>query len=185
MRHKKLQGGEKVPKLEEKQKVVAQLQAKLEKANLIIFTDYRGLNVEDMTTLRNRLRMPGVEYRVVKNSMMQIALGQCGYEGIVNQIEGPNAVLFSNDELVAPAKAIYQFIKEHKKLEVRMGILQGQVTGAERIKALADLPPKEVLLAQVVGTMQAPITGLVYVLNANLTGLARALDQIREQKAAG
>lgn len=174
-----------MPKLEEKQKIVQKLQDRIEKADLIIFTDYRGLNVEDMTTLRNRLRLPGVEYRVVKNSMIEIALSKCGYEEIINQIDGPNAVLFSNDDLVTPAKAIYQFIKERKKLEVRMGILQGKVTGAERIKALADLPPKEVLLAQVVGTMQAPITSLVYVLNANLTGLARALEQIREQKAAG
>jgi large subunit ribosomal protein L10 len=174
-----------MPKLEEKQKVVQQLQDRIDKAGLIIFTDYRGLNVEEMTSLRNRLRIPGVEYRVVKNTMMEFALGNCGYNEIVNQIDGPNAVLFSDDDLVTPAKAIYEFIKERKKLEVKVGIVQGQVVAADRIKALADLPPKEVLLAQVVGTMQAPITSLVYVLNANITGLARALDQIRVQKAAG
>ncbi|HCF51160.1 MAG TPA: 50S ribosomal protein L10 [Syntrophomonas sp.] len=174
-----------MPKLEEKQKVVQQLQDRIDKASLIIFTDYRGLNVEEMTSLRNRLRIPGVEYRVVKNTMMEFALGNCGYNEIVNQIDGPNAVLFSDDDLVTPAKAIYEFIKERKKLEVKVGIVQGQVVAADRIKALADLPPKEVLLAQVVGTMQAPITSLVYVLNANISGLARALDQIRVQKAAG
>ncbi len=174
-----------MPKLEEKQKVVQQLQERIDKAGLIIFTDYRGLNVEEMTTLRNRLRIPGVEYRVVKNTMMEFALENCGYNEIVNQIDGPNAVLFSDDDLVTPAKTIYEFIKERKKLEVKVGIVQGQVVASDRIKALADLPPKEVLLAQVVGTMQAPITSLVYVLNANITGLARAIDQIREQKAAG
>jgi large subunit ribosomal protein L10 len=174
-----------VPKLEEKQKVVEKLQERIDKAGLIIFTDYRGLNVEEMTTLRNRLRIPGVEYKVVKNTMMEFALRNCGYKEIVDQIDGPNAVLFSDDDLVTPAKTIYEFIKERKKLEVKVGIVQGRVVVSERIKALADLPPKEVLLAQVLGTMQAPITSLVYVLNANITGLARAIDQIREQKAAG
>jgi len=174
-----------MPKLEEKQKVVQQLQDKIDKAGLIIFTDYRGLNVEEMTALRDRLRIPGVEYRVVKNTMMEFALDNCGYKEITNQIEGPNAVLFSEDDLVTPAKTIYEFIKERKKLEVKIGILQGQVVDPDRLKALAELPPKEVLLGQVVGTLQAPITSLVYVLNANITGLARVIDQIREKKAAG
>lgn len=174
-----------MPKLEEKQKVVQQLQDKIDKAGLIIFTDYRGLNVEEMTALRDRLRIPGVEYRVVKNTMMEFALDNCGYKEIANQIEGPNAVLFSEDDLVTPAKTIYEFIKERKKLEVKIGILQGQIVDPDRLRALAELPPKEVLLGKVVGTLQAPITSLVYVLNANITGLARVIDQIREKKAAG
>lgn len=174
-----------MPKIDEKQKIVQELQEKLEAAGLVIFTDFRGLNVEEMTLLRNRLRKPGVEYSVIKNTMMGFALEKCGYAEVPDQITGPNAVVFSTNELVEPAKTIYDFIKERKKLEVKLGIVQGQVVGADKIKALADLPPKEVLLAQVVGTMQAPITSLVYVLNANITGLARAIDQIREQKAAG
>jgi large subunit ribosomal protein L10 len=174
-----------MPKREEKQKVVKELEQKLQDASLVIFTDYRGINVEEMTVLRDKLRVPGVEYRVVKNTMTEFALQNTGYSQVIEKLEGPNAVVFSNEDLVGPAKTIYEFIKQYKKLEVKVGILEGQVVSAEKIKNLADLPPREVLLAQVVGTMQAPITSFVYVLNANLTGLARVLDGIREQKAAG
>lgn len=173
-----------MPNLEEKKQVVAELQEKLENAALVVFTDYRGLTVEEMTALRNKLRNPGVEFKVVKNTMMEFALKNTGHEDVIEHLAGPNAVVFSSDDPVGPAKSVYEFIKEYKKLEVKMGILEGQLVGADKIKALADLPPREVLVAQVLGTMQAPITSLVYVLNANITGLVRALDQIREQKQA-
>lgn len=174
-----------MPKIEEKKQVVQEIQDKLEKATLVVFTDYRGLNVEEMSILRNRLRVPGVEYKVLKNTMTGFALENLGYTDIIEHITGPNAVLFSTDDVVGPAKTLYEFIKEKKKLEVKVGILEGQIVPAQKVKALADLPPREVLLAQVVGTMQAPISSLVYVLNANITGLVRVLDQIREQKEAG
>ncbi|KUG03189.1 lsu ribosomal protein l10p (p0) [hydrocarbon metagenome] len=173
-----------MPKIEQKQKVVKDIEQKLQDATLVVFTDYRGINVEEMTVLRDRLRVPGVEYRVVKNTLTEFALQNTGYAEVIEKLEGPNAVLFSNEDPVGPAKTLYEFIKQYKKLEVKVGILEGQVVSAEKIKTLADLPPRDVLLAQVVGTMQAPITSFVYVLNANLTGLVRALDQIKEQKAA-
>lgn len=174
-----------MPKLEEKQKTVKQIEQKLQDAALVVFTDFRGLSVEEMTNLRNRLRAPGVEVKVLKNTMTEFALKNQGYEELIEHIVGPNAVVFSNEDPVAPAKAIFDFIKQFKKLEVKIGLLEGQMVTADKIKALADLPPREVLIAQVLGTMQAPISSLVYVLNANITGLARALDQIREQKQAG
>jgi large subunit ribosomal protein L10 len=174
-----------MPKIEEKQKIVKELEQKLQNACLVVFTDYRGINVEEMTALREKLRVPGVEYRVVKNNLTEFALRNTGYEEVIDKLEGPNAVVFSQDDPVGPAKVLYDFIKQYKKLEVKVGIVEGQVMSAERIKGLADLPSREVLLGQVVGTMQAPITSLVYVLNANLTGLVRALNGIKEQKAAG
>lgn len=173
-----------MPKIEEKQKVVKEIEEKIKDASLVVFTDYRGINVDEMTELRNKLRAPGVEYKVLKNTMTRFALENQGYKELVDKIEGPNAVLFSNEELVEPAKTIFDFIKQYKKLDVKVGILEGQVVTAEKIKDLAELPPKEVLVAQVLGTMQAPINSFVYVLNANLTGLVRALDQVKEQKAA-
>jgi large subunit ribosomal protein L10 len=173
-----------MPRIEEKQKIVQEIEQKLQNANLVVFTDYRGINVEEMTDLRNRLRGPGVEFKVLKNTMTEFALGNQGYGDIIPYIEGPNAVLFSNEDLVVPAKAIFEFIKQYKKLEVKIGIIEGQIVSAEKIKFLADLPSKETLLAQVVGTMQAPISSLVYVLNANITGLVRVLDQVKEQKEA-
>lgn len=173
-----------MPNIEKKQKVVQEIQQKLEDATLVVFTDYRGLNVQEITNLREKLRVPGVEYKVLKNSMIEFALKNTGHEDMIPSIFGPNAVLFSNEDPVGPVKTIYDFIKQYKKLEVKVGILEGQVVEPEKIKALADLPPREVLLAQVAGTMQAPITSLVYVLNANLTGLVRVIDQVRQQKEA-
>ena len=173
-----------MPKLTEKKRVVKDIEQKLENANLVVFTDYRGINVAEMTELRNRLRLPGVEYKVLKNTMAEFALQNLGCQDVIPHIEGPNAVLFSTDDPVNPAKVIFQFIKEYKKLAVKVGILEGQMVSADKIKALAELPAKEVLLGQVVGTMQAPITSLVYVLNANLTGLVRVLDQIKGQQEA-
>lgn len=172
-----------MPKIEEKQKVVKEIEEKLEKAMLVIFTDYRGVNVDEITDLRNKLRTPGVEFKVLKNTMTEFALKNTGNEEAIPYISGPNAVLFSQEDPVGPTKVIYDFIKQYKKMEVKVGILEGQIVSPERVKALADLPPREVLVAQVLGTMQAPITSLVYVLNANISGLARVLDQIREQKA--
>lgn len=174
-----------MPNIEAKKQVVAELQQKFSDATLVVFTDYRGLSVDEMTVLRNKLRSPGVEYQVVKNTLAEFALKNTGHADVAEQIAGPNAVIFSNEDPVGPAKAVFEFIKQYKKLEVKVGMLEGQLVSAEKIKTLADLPPREVLVAQVLGTMQAPITSFVYVLNANLTGLARALDQIREQKQAG
>jgi large subunit ribosomal protein L10 len=173
-----------MPKIEEKQKVVAEIEQKIKDASLIVFTDYRGLTVDEVSALRDKLRVPGVEFRVLKNTMTRFALRNVGYQDVADQLQGPNAILFSNEDLVGPAKTIFEFVRQHPNLEVKMGILEGQTVSAEKVKQLAELPPREVLVAQVLGTMQAPITSFVRVLNANITGLARALDQIREQKAS-
>lgn len=173
-----------MPKIEDKQQVVAEIEQRLKDASLIVFTDYRGLNVEEVSELREKLRVPGVEFKVLKNTMTRFALRNVGYQDVADQLHGPNAVLFSNEDVVGPAKTIFDFVRQHPNLEVKMGILEGQTVSAEKVKQLADLPPREVLLAQVVGTMQAPITSFVRVLNANITGLVRTLDQIREQKAS-
>ncbi len=173
-----------MPKIEQKQLVVDEIYQKLDQATLVIFTDYRGLKVDEITELRNKLRVPGVEFKVLKNTMLRFALEKAGYADTVEHIVGPNAVVFSNDDPVGPAKTLFDFAKTHKNLEIKIGILEGQTISAEKVKNLADLPPRDVLLATVVGTMQAPITSFVRVLNANLTGLVRALDQVREQKEA-
>ena len=172
-------------RIEEKKQVVEDIKQKLESATLVVCTDYRGLNVQQVTELRNKLRVPGVEYRVLKNTMFRFALQQAGYEDIASQIEGPTAVVFSNDDPIGPAQTLNDFAKTNKQLEIKLGMLDGKLLSLEEIKQLAGLPPREVLLGQVVGTMQAPITSFVRVLNANLTGLVRALDGIREQKQAG
>lgn len=170
--------------LEKKKQRVAEVVEKLEKSELVIFTDYRALSVESMNQLRNLLRIPGVEYKVIKNSILEFALKEKGYENFENELFGPNAVVFSEDNLVSPAKSVYEFAKKNKTFEIKMGILNGSVIPADKIKNLSDLPPREVLLSQLLGTMQAPITSFARVLNANIGDLARALDQLRQQKEA-
>jgi len=97
---------------------------------------------------------------------------------------GPNLVIFSNEDLVTPAKVMHEASKKYANLSIKLGIVEGNIVAAEKIKDLAELPPREVLVAQVLGTMQAPISSFVRVLNANITGFVRALDQIREKKEA-
>ncbi|QGU00767.1 LSU ribosomal protein L10p (P0) [Candidatus Syntrophocurvum alkaliphilum] len=171
-------------KIEEKQKLVKEIEQKIKDSKLVVFTDFRGLNVDEVSELRNKLRVPGVEYKVLKNTMVRFALQNNGQEDIAEKIVGPNAILFSEEDPVGPAKTLFEFAKTHKNLEVKLGILEGQMVEANKVKELADLPSREVLVAQVLGTMQAPITGFVNVLNANITGLVRALDQIKDQKEA-
>lgn len=172
-----------MPKLEKKKLVVEEIKQQLEQSTLVVFTDYRGLKVDEMTELRNQLRIPGVEIKVLKNTMLRFALEKTGNQEMAELINGPNAAVFSQEDPVAPAKILFDFAKTHKNLEIKTGLLEGQVIAPAKIKDLADLPSREVLVATVLGTMQAPITSFVRVLNANLTGLVRALDQVREQKA--
>ena len=130
------------------------------------------------------MREAGVEYRVVKNTMTRIAAQEIGLDELVPYLEGPTAIAFSATDPVAPAKVIADFVKEHKlkTLTVKAGIVEGKVIDADGVKALANLPPREVLLAQVLAGMQAPIAGLVNVLQGSIRKLVYVLDAIREQK---
>jgi len=173
-----------MPNIEHKQAIVAEIQEKLQQSTLVVFTDYRGLNVEEINDLRNRLRQPGLEIKVLKNTMMGFALDNLGLGAMRTDIIGPNAVMFSAGDPVEPSRILNEFAKTHKKFEVKVGILEGKPISADNVRDLAELPSREVLVATVLGTMQAPITSFVRVLNANITGLAQVLDQIREQKEA-
>jgi len=167
-----------------KQAQVAELKEKLTGSKGAVLTDYRGLNVALDTKLRRKMREAGVEYRVVKNTMTRIAAQEIGLDELVPYLEGPTAIAFSATDPVAPAKVIADFVKEHKlkTLTVKAGIVEGKVIDADGVKALANLPPREVLLAQVLAGMQAPIAGLVNVLQGSIRKLVYVLDAIREQK---
>ena len=171
--------------VEAKKLIVQEIEALIKKSPLIIFADYRGIKVKDISELRTQLRMPGLTAKIYKNTMLEFALKNCGYSNFSEQLFGPNLVIFSEEELVEPAKIVSKFSQGNKNFSIKMGILEGKIINDVTVKALAELPPREVLLSQVLGTMQAPITSFVRVLNANITGLARALDQIREKKQAG
>ncbi|MDS1030408.1 50S ribosomal protein L10 [Bacillota bacterium LX-D] len=166
-----------------KQQVVNQIKEKLQDSASAVLTDYRGLNVAQVTKLRNELRQAGVEYKVLKNTLIKRAADDLGLEGLDPYLEGPTALAFSKDP-VSPAKVLFDFAKENKALEIKAGVLEGKVIEVQQVKALADLPSKEELLAKIVGGMQAPLYGFAAVLNGNLRNFVYALEAVRQQKEA-
>ncbi|NLD46602.1 MAG: 50S ribosomal protein L10 [Clostridiaceae bacterium] len=169
--------------LEQKKDIVKELTEKIKSAKTIVFADYRGLTVEQDTELRNALRKAGVEYKVVKNTLTRFAARENGINELDPHFNGPTAMASSSTDVIAPAKVMAEFAKKYDKLEIKAGVVEGKVFDSEAIKALAALPPKEELIAKALGSMKAPITGLVNVLNGNIRGLVIALNAISEQKA--
>ncbi len=154
-----------------KKKEVTDLAEKMKEAKLILLTDYRGINVSDVTSLRTELRNINSEYKVIKNNITKRALAECGFEGLETQLEGPTAVIMTNEDYLEPTKLIYNFTKNNDYYKIKGGIIEGKVMTAEEIIALAKLPSRHDLLSMLAG-------GLL----ANISKLAIALDQVRVQK---
>ncbi len=169
--------------LAKKKDIVSELSEKIKNAKTIVFADYRGLTVEQDTELRNALRKAGVEYGVVKNTLTKLAANENGLNGLETYFNGPTAMAVSNDDVIAPAKILAEYAKKYDKLQIKAGVVEGKIFNEESIKALAALPPKEELLAKALGSMKAPITGFVNVLNGNIRGLVVALNAIAEKQA--
>ena len=167
-----------------KESAVQEIKSKLQNSNAAVLTDYRGLNVAEVTELRRQLREAGVEYKVLKNTLTKIAAQEVGYEGLFEYLEGPTAIAFSTEDPVAPAKILANFAKEHKNLAIKAGLLEGSVVSVDQVKALADLPGREELIAKVLGGLQGPITGLVNVLQGPIRNLTYVLNAIKEEKEA-
>lgn len=170
-----------------KQAVVAQLKEQLESAKGVVLTSYKGLTVAQDTELRRELREAGVSYHVVKNTMLRIAAKEAGIEGIEEHLEGTTAFAFSKEDAVAPAKVICGFIKKNKLedaevLTVKAGMVEGKVIGVDEVKALAALPSREELIAKLLGSMNAPISNTVNVLQGVIRNAVYVLDAIRAQK---
>ncbi|OUM98223.1 MAG: 50S ribosomal protein L10 [Firmicutes bacterium ZCTH02-B6] len=166
----------------EKVAAVEEIREQLAASKAVFVTDYRGLTVAQMTRLRRKLRESGTEYTVVKNTLTRIAARETDAQALDPFLEGPTALAFAKQDPVAAAKALLDFAKESKILQIRGGVLGGKPVGADDIQALANLPPREVLLAQVVGGLQAPISGFVFVLQGTLRKLVYALDAVRQKK---
>ena len=172
---------------EAKKAIVADLKERLTGAKAAVFTSYSGLTVAQDTELRRKLREAGVSYQVVKNTMTRIAAKEAGLDGLDDIFNGTTALAIAGDDVVAPAKVICDFIKENKldeagKLFVKAGILDGRVIDTEEVKALANLPSREVLIAKILGSMQAPISGTVNVLQGVIRNAVYVLEAIRQQK---
>ena len=165
--------------------VVEEMKEKLQSAQGAVFVGFSGLSVADVTKLRRKFREGGVEYKVVKNTLTRIAADELGFNDLDAVLEGPTAIAYSAEDTVAPAKILKDFIKETKTeaLTVKAGIADGQVIDAAAVEALASLPSREELLAKLVGSMQAPISGLVNVLQGNIRNMVYVLDAVRSKKA--
>lgn len=166
-----------------KEAVVNDVIEKLTSSKSVVVTDYKGLDVAAITELRKQLREAGVDYKVVKNTLARIAAKKAEYEDLNDFFVGPTAIAFGIEDAVSPAKVLVEFAKENEQLEIKGGALNGEVISLDKVKSLADIPPKEVLLAKVFAGMKSPINGLVNVLQGNLRGLVQVLNQIKEQKA--
>lgn len=152
--------------LEAKKELVEEIKNKIQKAKTLTFVDYRGLSVEQDTKMRAAFRKAGAEYRVYKNRLMLRALNELGYTGYEKVLEGTNAVAFGYDDEIAPNKVIVDTMKEASTLQIKCGILNGQMIDEAYVKTLASIPSKEVLLTKLLYILQSPVRGLAVALNA-------------------
>jgi large subunit ribosomal protein L10 len=167
-------------KLQEKAAVVTELTEKLRSANAFYLTDFTGLNVKSITDLRRRLRKAGVEYLVVKNTLAERALHGSALPDIAEHFRGPTALVIGHKDPVTPAKVLSEFAREHdNKPVVKAGIVERRAVTAAQVDALAKLPPREELLAQLAGALAAPMSQFVYVLQAKLYEMAGLLEALR------
>lgn len=149
-----------------KQAKVAEIKEKLEKAQAVILADYQGLTVEEDTQLRKNLREAGVEYKVYKNTLVTLAAKELGMDGIAEYLEGPVSIALGYEDVTAPARVLNDFAKDHKKLELKAGIVQGEIYDVDKVKQLASIPSKEVLIAKLLGSIKSPLSNFAYLLNA-------------------
>ncbi|MFB7141155.1 MULTISPECIES: 50S ribosomal protein L10 [unclassified Bacillus (in: firmicutes)] len=143
--------------LEAKKQVVSEVAAKLRDSKSTVVVDYRGLNVAEVTELRKQLREAGVEFKVYKNTLTRRAAEEAGLADLNESLTGPNAIAFSMEDVIAPAKVINDFAKKHEALEIKAGVIEGNVATVEEVKALAELPSREGLLSMLLSVLQAPI----------------------------
>ena len=157
--------------LNQKKEEVAKLAEKIKEAKVVLLTDYRGINVSDVTGLRAKLRGSEVEYKVIKNNITRRALQECKIEGLDEALEGPTAVVIGNNDYLEACKAIYEYAKDNEFYKIKGGIIDGKVVSAEEIITLAKLPSKETLIGMLAGALLG-----------NISKLAVALEQVRLQK---
>lgn len=149
-----------------KEAKVAEIKEKLEKAQGVVLADYQGLTVEEDTQLRKSLREAGVEYKVYKNKLVARAAEELGLGDVTKYLEGPVSIAFGYEDATAPARILNDFAKDHKKLELKAGIVDKVVYDKDMIAKIATIPSKEVLIAKLLGSIKAPLSNLAYLLNA-------------------
>jgi len=172
-----------VLKREERERLVAELHEKFKEVRAVILTDFTGLDVAQLSRLRRQLQERGMEYRVVKNTLLRRASQKTALEALAEHFVGPNAIVLSYEDPVLPAKILVDFAKEEPELQIKAGFVEGRVLEPKDVKALATLPPREVLVGQMVGLLKAPLAMLVGVLQAPIRELVGVLQAIKEGKS--
>ncbi len=170
---------------EDKVERVGQLKEDIQSSTAIYLTDYRGLSVSDISALRRKLREAGAEYKVAKNTLLKLAAeGQIDDPSFMATLEGPTAVAFVHNDPIAPAKTIIDFMKDHKTLSIKGGYMDGRFYDAGGVTALSKVPPRDQLVAMLIGSVQSPITGLVGTLQGTLSNLVYTLQGLADKKSA-
>ena len=161
---------------------VAEIKQKLERSSGVVLVEYQGMNVLEVTDLRNQLRKAGVEYRVLKNTLVNRAANELQITGLEPFLNGSTAVAFGYEDPTQPAKVLAEYMKKVNKLQVKCGLVDKKVIEAKEVDALAKVPAKEVLVAKLLGTMNAPIANFVGILNGPARALVCALKAVQDQK---
>lgn len=170
---------------QQKEVALGDLRDKFQRSKGVVFAQYRGMNVNDLYEMRKSLREAKVDYKVAKKTLVRIAAKEQGYE-IPNEVmEGPVGVAFGFDDEIIAAQKMHEFAKKFENLKLMGGLMDGRVIDAAMVKQLASIPSREVLLAQLMGVMQGPISGFARVLNGVVAGFVRVVDGYREKKAEG
>jgi large subunit ribosomal protein L10 len=170
---------------DQKAALVDELAEQIQSAEALFAVDYRGISVSDVAELRRRLRNSGTRFRIVKNSLTERATDKAGLQSLKPMLEGPTAFAFVDGDAAVAAKALSDMARALRTLEFKGGLMNGVPLSADEIRSIARLPARDVLHGQLVGTIAAPLTGLVRTLNALISGLAVQLGQIAEQELVG
>lgn len=170
--------------LESKKQIVSELTEKLKSAAAGVIVDYRGLTVEEDTELRKKFREAGVNYSVIKNSLLGYAAKNVGLDGLDEVLHGPTALAYHTDDMVAPAKIFSDFAKEHEVITLKSGFMEGKVMTLDEVKTLASTPSKDVLIAKIMGSLQSPVSGLVRLLDTIVNNGVEIADLIAKNSPA-
>ena len=168
---------------EDKEKQVRELTEIFKRAKSVYLTDFKGLDVNRTTELRKKFREQAVEYRVVKNTLAQLAAKNAGYDMLLEYLTGPTGLAFGITDPIVPARVLSEFAKDETvKLLVKVGLVEGTMFGPKAVKKLASLPPRDVLISQILSGLQAPIAGFVGALGGILQKFVGTVDAIAKQK---
>jgi large subunit ribosomal protein L10 len=167
---------------EKKSKQLADLTEKLSKSKAVVFTEYKGLTVSQIAHLRKNLKEAGAEYKVFKNTLVQIAAKGTAYEAAKDVLTGPTGLAFGYDDPVAAAKKVLEFAGKNDKFKVKSGVIDGKFYSTDEIREISKLPSKTVLLSILAGAFQAPAAKLARALNATVAQFAYALEAVKNQK---